>query len=106
MIELPLMELEKAEKGVRVAETVLAVSQDEKTNYGSSCTIVLTTYRWDPGTIITGSERGFQTPDMYNYTCSFMLASSPGRFFSIGALGRRKKSAWGRGYSTPLYILQ
>ncbi|XP_064390459.1 DENN domain-containing protein 3-like [Halichondria panicea] len=45
VIELPLMELEKEEKGVRVAETVLAVSQDEKTNYGSSCTIVLTTYR-------------------------------------------------------------
>ncbi len=53
MIELPLMELEKEEKGVRVAETVLAVSQDEKTNYGSSCTIVLTTYRWGPSNFYT-----------------------------------------------------
>ncbi len=46
LIDLPLMELEKAEKGVKVAETVLAVSQDEKTNYGASCTIVLTSFRY------------------------------------------------------------
>ncbi len=62
MIELPLMELEKAEKGVRVAETVLAVSQDEKTNYGSSCTIVLTTYRWDPELLLLAQREGFIHP--------------------------------------------
>ena len=44
-VELPMVELEKAEKGVKVAESVLAVSSDVKTNFGNSSTIVLTTYR-------------------------------------------------------------
>ena len=40
-----MFELEKAEKGVKVTESVLAVSSDVKTNFGSSSTLVLTTYR-------------------------------------------------------------
>ena len=44
-VELPMVELEKAEKGKKVAESVLAVSSDVKTNFGNSSTIVLTTYR-------------------------------------------------------------
>ena len=35
-VELPMVELEKAEKGVKVAESVLAVSSDVKTNFGNS----------------------------------------------------------------------
>lgn len=46
-LELPGQELEREEKGVKVAESVLAVCSDEKTNYGSSCAIILTTYRYD-----------------------------------------------------------
>ncbi len=44
-VELPGIELGKAEKGVRIAERVLAVAHYVRTNFGSQSTLVLTTYR-------------------------------------------------------------
>ena len=44
-VELPNMELGKAEKCQRLTERVLAVAHYVRTNFGSQSTLVLTTYR-------------------------------------------------------------
>ena len=45
-VELPNIELGKAEKGKRISERVLAVAHCIRTNFGSQSTLVLTTYRY------------------------------------------------------------
>ena len=44
-VELPGVMLESAVCGEKVAETVLAVTPGVRTNFGTQCTLVLTTFR-------------------------------------------------------------
>ena len=44
-VDIPNVTLGKEEKGYRIAERVLAVSQAVRTNFGSQSILVLTTYR-------------------------------------------------------------
>jgi len=46
LVDLPMIELEREDKTAgKVPESVVAIAEAVKTNFGSSCTIVLTTYR-------------------------------------------------------------
>ena len=44
-MELAGLELEEKKKGKQVKETVLAVANNIRTNFGTQSTLILTTYR-------------------------------------------------------------